>query len=288
MKLTSQEQEARSRVCLPLDKLPTMEAAYNRVHELSPVVGLYKIGKGSFTRFGHDIIEMVHSEDANIFLDLKYYDIPNTVEDAAAAAAELGVYMFNVHASGGVDMMKAAMEGAKKGADLAGVDMPKVIGVTVLTSFDEASYLRTFQPLNPELSKVDFGKYLSMDKDDEELQDEFERVLTHYDLNGVIQQQVLHLANLANEAGLDGIVCSAADLRDITEHLPTDFSYTTPGVKGPKTEAGKDQKRVMTPGNAIQDGSDILVVGRAITGGDTPEARIQAGYEVLQDMARYL
>lgn len=288
MELTLQEKIARNKVCLPLDKLYTMDDAQARVQELSPVVGLNKVGKGSYTRFGPSMVEMVQNEGANVFLDLKFYDIPNTVEDAAQAAAELGVYMFNVHASGGIDMMKAAMEGAKKGADRAGFNMPKVIGVTVLTSFDEASYLRTFEPLNLIISRIDLDRFSNIGKDDEELQDEFDRVLIHYNLDGVIQEQVLHLAHLTNEAGLDGIVCSAADLRSITEYLPVDFSYTTPGVKGPKTAAGADQKRVMTPGNAIQDGADILVVGRAITGGETPEARLQAGYEVLQDMARYI
>ena len=98
----------------------------------------------------------------------------------------------------------------------------------------------------------------------------------------------MNLAQLAHEANLDGIVCSAADLYVVKDKLPENFMYVTPGIKGPNTPAGTDQKRVFTPGNAVQDGSSILVIGRAITGPKTPEERVQAGYEVLQDMAKYL
>jgi len=250
--LTPKEQEARKRVCLPLDNLKTIEAAEARVQELSPIAGLYKVGKGSFTRFGPDIVRMVQGNVANVFLDLKYKDIPNTVEDAAAAATELGVYMFNVHATGGKVMMAAALRGARTAAAEHGVEVPKVIAVTVLTSLDT-------QILNEQLG-----------------------------INETVEEHVLRLALLTRDAGLDGIVCAAKDLSYITPHLPDDFLYVTPGIKGPNTPAGADQKRVMTPGNAIVDGSSTLVIGRAITGPKTPEARLQAGYEVLQDMAKYL
>src|SRR3989338_8993488 len=108
MQLTDKEQLAKSKVCLPLDGLKTMQELRERVEELSPVVGLFKIGKGSYTRFGPAAVEAVHHFGANVFLDLKYHDIPATVKDAADAAAQLGVYMFDVHASGGREMLQAA------------------------------------------------------------------------------------------------------------------------------------------------------------------------------------
>ena len=253
IKLTEKEEKAREKVCLPLDGIRNIKGIESRVKELSPVVGLFKIGKESFTRFGPLSIKVVQEYGANVFLDLKYNDIPNTVRGAAEAASELGVYMFNVHASGGLEMMQAALVGSRIGADAYGNEFPKVTAVSVLTSIDE-------DILNNQLR-----------------------------VPGKVEEQVLNLANLANKAGLDGIVCSAADLYAVKDKLPKDFMYVTPGIKHPKTEkVGTDQKRVFTPGNAVQDGSSILVIGRAITGYKTPEERIQAGYEILQDMAKHL
>jgi len=252
MHLTEKEQLARRRVCLPLDGLNTLEEVKSRIEELSPVVGLFKVGKESYTRFGPKVIELVHNYGVEVFLDLKYHDIPNTVKGAASAAAQLGVYMFNVHASGGIDMLKAAKEGVIAAVAKSTRRLPKIIAVTVLTSIDK-------NILNKQLN-----------------------------ISGNVEEQVLSLAKLTNEAGLDGIVCSAADLYAVKDKLPKDFMYVTPGIKGPNSQAGSDQKRVFTPGNAIEDGASILVVGRAITGHDTPEKRLKAGYEVLQDMAGFL
>ena len=252
MELTEKEQLAREKVCLPLDGLNTMEELKERVKELSPVVGLFKIGKESFTRFGPEAVKAVQEAGANVFLDLKYHDIPNTVQGAADAATKLGVYMFNIHASGGKEMMEAAVKGAEEAAKKYGVERPKITAVTVLTSIDQ-------NIMNEEIK-----------------------------VPGSVEDQVLNLATLAKESGLEGIVCSAADLYAVRDKLPEDFMYVTPGIKGPNTEAGADQKRVFTPGNAIEDGSTILVIGRAITGPATAEERVKAGYEVLQDMAKHL
>ncbi len=245
MELNEKEKLARSMVCLPLDGLNTIEEVKARVEELSPVVGLFKIGKESFTRFGPEIVKIIQDGGAEVFLDLKYHDIPNTVKGAAKAAAELGAYMFNVHASGGLSMMEAAVEGAKS----AGGRMPKIIAVTVLTSIDK-------EIMNNEIKII-----------------------------GDVEEQVLNLAQLTQKAGLDGVVCSAADLYAIKDKLPDGFMFVTPGIKGPNTAAGADQKRVFTPGNAVQDGSSVLVIGRAITGA---EDKVKAGLEVLQDMAKNL
>ena len=249
MKLTEEEQEARKKVCLPLDGLNTIEEIKSMVEELSPYVGLFKIGKETFTRFGPKSVEIIQEYGADVFLDLKYHDIPNTVKGAAKAAAELGVNIFNVHASGGLAMMKAAIDGINE----ANVQKkPKVIAVTILTSIDE-------NILNNEIG-----------------------------ISGKVEDEVLKLALLTKEAGLDGVVCSAADLYAIKNKLPEDFMFVTPGIKGPNAPAGADQKRVFTPGNAIEDGSTILVIGRAITGFDTKEERQKSAYEVLQDMAKKL
>lgn len=252
MHLTKKEQLARQKVCLPLDGLKTLEEVKLRIEELSSVVGLFKIGKESYTRFGPKVIELVHDYGAEVFLDLKYHDIPNTVRGAADAATQLGVFMFNIHASGGKEMLIAAKEGAVSAAAKHNKRLPKIIAVTVLTSIDK-------EILNCQLN-----------------------------VPGNIEKQVLSLAKLTSEAGLDGIVCSAADLYAIKDKLPKNFMYVTPGIKGPNSQAGSDQKRVFTPGNAIEDGASILVVGRAITGYDTPEKRLKAGYEILQDMAKFL
>ncbi len=252
MELTEKEKIARKKVCLPLDGLNTLEEVKARIEELKSVVGMFKIGKESFTRFGHKVINLVHESGVEVFLDLKYHDIPNTVNGAAKAATELGVYMFNVHASGGSAMLKAAVDGAKEASKTLGKRMPKVIAVTVLTSIDK-------ECMNNDLN-----------------------------ISGEVEDQVLRLAKLTNESGLDGVVCSAADLHAIKDKLPKDFIYVTPGIKGPNTPAGLDQKRVFTPGHAIEDGSSILVIGRAITGPKTAEERLQAGHDILKDMVEYI
>ncbi len=252
MYLTEKEQKARMLVCLPLDELNSLREVEERIKELSPLVGLFKVGKESFTRFGSKVIELIHNHGAEVFLDLKYHDIPNTVKGAASAATELGVYMFNVHASGGMEMMKAALSGASSTALKLNLRTPKIIAVTVLTSIDN-------EILNNELN-----------------------------IPLKVEEQVLKLALLTHKAGLDGVVCSAADLYAIKNRLPKDFMYITPGIKGPNTPAGKDQKRVFTPGNAVTDGASILVVGRAITDFSTPEKRILAAKQVLEDISKVI
>lgn len=245
--LNEKEEIARKMVCLPLDGLNSLEEIKNRVEELSPYVGLFKIGKETFTRFGPESVKIVTEFGANVFLDLKYHDIPNTVKGAAKAASDLGVYMFNVHASGGLEMMKAAKDGANSGKT-----KPKIIAVTILTSIDQ-------NILNNEIG-----------------------------ISGKVEDKVLAFALLTKQAGLDGVVCSAADLYAIKDKLPSDFMFVTPGIKGVNTSAGADQKRVFTPGNAVKDGASILVVGRAITDGATKEDRQRAAKEILEDMAKSL
>jgi orotidine-5'-phosphate decarboxylase len=289
MGLTEKETLARSMLCLPLDNQYDLNADTKPIiKHLSPYVGLFKIGKGSYTRFGHDIIKMVQDYGADVFLDLKYHDIPNTVEDASDAAAGLGIFMFNVHASGGYDMMKAALRGAEKGSERNGKRMPKVVGVTILTSLDRARFLELYGRLNPEIMDSEvisqIRKYAEMKKDDEALNKEFEEFLKKYGLENIISDQVFNLAKLAESAGLDGIVCSANEVAGMKNKLREGFMYATPGIR-PVGEKSHDQKRIMTPGNAMQDGSSIIIVGRPIL---EAEDKPQAAYRILQEMAENL
>lgn len=242
---------ARSKICLALDNIESIEELRQRVEELSPLVGMFKIGKESFTKFGPEAIKAVQSYGADVFFDSKYYDIPNTVKGAANAATQLGVAMFNVHASGGLEMMKAAVEGVREASEKYNLPKPKIIGVTILTS------------INQEMMNNELG------------------------VKGNVTDQVLRLADLAYQAGLDGIVCSAQELERLKKELPDDFIFVTPGIRLAGS-SHQDQKRVFTPSDALQNGSTILVVGRTITGYSTKEERINAGYEVLQDMVKYL
>jgi orotidine-5'-phosphate decarboxylase len=242
------ERAAREMVCLPLDGLHSLAEVEALVEELSPYVGRFKVGKESFTRFGPEVVSLVREHGAGVFLDLKYHDIPNTVKGAARAATEMGVAMFNVHAAGGKAMMKAARLGVEE-ADATAEEAPKIIAVTVLTSIDD-------EILNQECG-VPRG----------------------------VEEQVLHLAELAQAAGLDGVVCSAADLDALRGKLRSSFLFVTPGIKGTSTPAGEDQKRVMSPGRAVAAGSSLLVVGRAITGAADRQA---AAREVLEDIGKVL
>jgi orotidine-5'-phosphate decarboxylase len=248
IELPPEARAARELVCLPLDGLSSLPEVEELVGELSPYVGLFKVGKESYTRFGPSVVELVHGHGAGVFLDLKYHDIPNTVKGAARAATELGVAMFNVHAAGGSAMMAAARQGVEEAAGLGGA-APRIVAVTVLTSIDQDT-------LNGEVG-----------------------------VPGALEDQVLRLARLAEAAGLDGIVCSAADLHALKGKLGQAFFYVTPGIKGTTTPAGVDQKRVLSPGSAVRAGSSMLVVGRAITGAAN---RKGAALEVLRDIAAAL
>jgi len=238
---------ARSKICLALDNLGSLEELSQRVEELSPVAGMFKVGKELFTKFGPEAIKVVQSHGADVFFDSKFCDIPNTVKEAAKAAAQLGVAMFNVHCSGGLEMLKTAVEGAREASERYNLAMPKIIGVTVLTSISQ-------EIMNNELG-----------------------------IEGEVGEQVLRLARLAEQAGLDGVVCSAEELERLKGEFPDSFIFITPGIRLAGAD-NQDQKRVFTPGSALRSGSGILVVGRAITGFSTKEERLNAGYEVLEDM----
>ncbi|WP_318511406.1 orotidine-5'-phosphate decarboxylase [Photobacterium leiognathi] len=193
------------------------------VDRIEPGSCRLKVGKEMFTYFGPDFVRQLHDRGHSVFLDLKFHDIPNTCSKAVKAAADLGVWMVNVHASGGERMMTASREILEP----YGKDRPLLIGVTVLTSMEESD-------------------------------------LAGIGINQEPQQQVLNLASLAKNSGLDGVVCSAQEASILKGNLGQNFKLVTPGIRPVGSEAG-DQRRVMTPVEAIAAGSDYLVIGRPIT-----------------------
>ena len=204
------------------------QAALNFVKQLSPDQCRLKVGKEMFTYFGPQFVKQLVDLGFDVFLDLKFHDIPNTVAKAVTAAAELGVWMVNVHASGGLEMMQKA----KQALASYGEKAPLLIAVTVLTSMDQAQLLRLGIEKTP-------------------------------------QDQVVYLAKLSQEAGLDGVVCSAQEAKTLKAELGDNFKLITPGIRPVGADAG-DQKRIMTPQKAIDAGSDYLVIGRPITQSDDP------------------
>ncbi|WP_318476818.1 orotidine-5'-phosphate decarboxylase [Photobacterium leiognathi] len=193
------------------------------VDRIEPGSCRLKVGKEMFTYFGPDFVRQLHERGHSVFLDLKFHDIPNTCSKAVKAAADLGVWMVNVHASGGERMMTASREILEP----YGKDRPLLIGVTVLTSMEASD-------------------------------------LAGIGINQEPQQQVLNLASLAKNSGLDGVVCSAQEASILKGNLGQNFKLVTPGIRPVGSEAG-DQRRVMTPVEAIAAGSDYLVIGRPIT-----------------------
>lgn len=220
------------KVVIALD-FPTTQQALDFVQPLSPAECKLKVGKELFAVAGPQFVEKLVNQGFDVFLDLKYHDIPNTVAKACQAAARLGVWMVNVHALGGRRMMTQAKE-----AILACDHQPLLIAVTILTSHT-----------------------------DEELHE--------IGLQGTAQENVLRLAKLTHDSGLDGVVCSAHEAQVLRQTLGEDFQLVTPGIRPPATEVG-DQSRIMTPEKAIEAGSSYLVVGRPITQAKDPVAALQA------------
>lgn len=200
------------------------------VDRIDPSSCRLKVGKEMFTLFGPDFVKELHKRGFSVFLDLKFHDIPNTCSKAVRAAAEMGVWMVNVHAGGGERMMTASREILEP----YGNDRPLLIGVTVLTSMEQSD-------------------------------------LAGIGLNVAPQEQVIRLANLTKNAGLDGVVCSAQEASMLKNELGQEFKLVTPGIR-PAGAAVGDQKRIMTPVDAIQAGSDYLVIGRPITQAADPAA----------------
>nr|VFJ62693.1 MAG: orotidine-5'-phosphate decarboxylase [Candidatus Kentron sp. DK] len=227
------EDMMKNKVCIALD-VDSPEKALDLARRLTPWVGVFKVGFQLFTRAGPDIVRAIIREGGEVFLDLKYHDIPNTVVSAAREALGLGVRMFNVHCSGGSRMMRALVETLTREARETGKPMPLLLGVTVLTSFTEG-----------------------------ELQSDLLIPLS-------LEDYVVHLAKLAREAGMGGVVCSAEEIEPIRRACGPDFVLVTPGIR-PAWAARGDQRRVVTPADALCRGADYIVVGRPITEAKDPE-----------------
>jgi orotidine-5'-phosphate decarboxylase len=228
---------AAERVLVALD-VESLEAAATLLDRLRGVVTGCKIGSQLFTAAGPAAVELARKRDFRVFLDLKFHDIPNTVAGAVREATRLGVFMVNVHASGGVAMLRAAAQSATTAATEFRIARPLVLGVTVLTSLDRRAL------------EVEVG------------------------VTGTVERYVLHLAERAREAGLDGCVASPMEVRLLRRAIGAEWVIVTPGVR-PVT-ANDDQARVATPAAALADGADYLVVGRPITQAPDPAAAAAA------------
>lgn len=215
-----------SRIIVALDFSKEADALA-LVERLDPSRCRLKVGKEMFTRNGPQLVEKLVAKGYDVFLDLKFHDIPNTVAGACRSAAELGVWMINVHALGGKRMMEAACEALDKNAT-----RPLLIAVTILTSMGEQD-------------------------------------IAQIGLLGTPADNVKRLAQLAQESGLDGVVCSPKEVALLRETVSADFRLVTPGIRPAWSEKG-DQLRITTPADAIRLGSDYLVIGRPITAADDP------------------
>ncbi len=239
------EHEANNKLIVALD-VETEGRARELFSALREVAGTFKIGSQLFTAAGPKLVRWMTEGGARIFLDLKFHDIPNTVASAGVEAARLGVFMFNVHASGGGEMMRRTADAVKEAAEREGLAKPKVLGVTVLTSSDAGTLAEAGIDAEPEA-------------------------------------QVTRLARLTENSGLDGVVASPLEIGAVRAAVKRkDFLIVTPGVR-PGGSAHDDQRRVLTPAEAVRAGADYLVVGRAILNATDP---VQAAVSICEEMKK--
>lgn len=216
----------KDKIIVALD-VPTKKEALNLVSQLKGHVGMFKVGLELLNSVGIDVVRGISQIDGKVFLDGKFNDIPNTVERTSRAVTRLGVTMFNVHALGGRKMLESAIKGAKEEASSLAISRPLVLGVTILTSIGNNT-------MNKDLK-----------------------------IPGTVESQVVHLALLSESSGLDGVIASPQEATAIRRAAPN-MLIVTPGVR-PKWASVNDQKRVLTPGEAISKGASYVVIGRPIT-----------------------
>ncbi len=232
----------RNPIIAALD-VPTAEQALKLAQEIAPAVGAFKIGSELFTAAGPDIVKKIRATGASVFLDLKFHDIPNTVTKAVTSAVQLDVQMLTVHTSGGFEMLKAAEQAAEEVAWKLGRIQPLVLGVTVLTSLDTAA-------------------------------------LREIGLDVNVEYQVRRLATVATKAGLRGLVCSPQEVVKLRQTVPPAMQLVTPGIRT-GAEMADDQKRTMTPKEAIAAGANWLVIGRPIYAAENPRLAAEKILESL-------
>jgi len=236
--------KAKEKLIVALD-VETADEAKRVFAELRGEAGMFKVGSQLFTAAGPELVRSLVSAGARVFLDLKFHDIPNTVAAACREAVRLGVSLLNVHAAGGSEMMRRAAEAVSEEAARLGVGRPRLIAVTVLTSMDAAALAESGVEANH------------------------------------VEQQVARLARLAAESGLDGVVASPHEIRVVREAAGRGgFLVVTPGVR-PASVSHDDQKRVMTPAEAVAAGADFVVIGRAILRAADP---LRAARDVVAEM----
>jgi len=233
----------RNPIIAALD-VPSAERAWKLAEQIAPAVGAFKIGKELFVSAGPGIVRRVRATGASVFLDLKFHDIPNTVAKAVAAAVRLDVQMLTLHTSGGGEMMRAAEKSAQDTAKSLGRPAPLVLGVTVLTSSSNET-------------------------------------LAEIGCEADTEKHVIRLAQLAVKSGLRGLVCSPLELVALRQVLPAHVQLVTPGIRT-GTEKADDQKRTLSPREAMAAGASWLVVGRPIYAAENPRA---AAEKILESLA---
>ena len=244
-KAKEQKTEAKDRIIVALD-VETAKEAREIIAELRGEIGAFKIGLQLFTAAGASFVRETVAAGNKIFLDVKFHDIPNTTAKAAVEVAKLGVWMFNVHTVGGAEMMRRTVESVGEYCEKESLEKPQIIGVTVLTSADQST-------------------------------------LREVGIENEPNAQVLKLARLAAECGLDGVVASPLEVDLIRRNVENkDFLIVTPGIRSRKPATFDDQKRVTTAGEALAAGANYLVIGRPIV---QAENRILAVRRILEETA---
>ena len=214
------------------------------VNLLKDRVGIFKVGKQLFTRSGPKVVDMIRKKGQKVFLDLKYHDIPNTVAKAGEEATKLEVAMFNLHALGGLAMMKKTVEASRTTAKELGIARPLILAVTILTSMDEES-------------------------------------MEEVGIQGPVREEVGRLALLSMKAGADGVIASPQEISLIRQRCGEKFLIVTPGIRSP-SEKKDDQKRTMSPKEAIAAGANYLVIGRPIKEAKDP---LEAVQKIVEDIS---
>lgn len=238
------DENIKNKLVLALD-VEDIKEAKKLVDTLSPYIGTFKVGLQLFCGYGLNIVNYIKEKNSEFFLDVKLHDIPNTVQNASYNIVKNGANFFNVHASGGIEMMKSARKGADEASLKYKMKRPKILAVTLLTSISD-------------------------------------NVLKHELKNGLNSKDfVIQMAKNAKLAGLDGVVASAKELLYIKEELGSDFIVLTPGIR-PIWASTNDQKRIATPSEAIKNGADYIVLGRAITKSEDRIGAIEKVYKEIQ------